>query len=487
MKLFNNKHTSYLLKVALIALPLTGTLSSCKEDFLEAKPELNLPADQAFDTPARILLQVNGLYSSAKNGSLFGGRYMIYNDIRGEEFVNNRANGVTGYSVWQQTQTADDNYITNIWSQGYLTINRVNQFLEGLEANSSKIEATLATNYKGEAKFIRALTYFSLVQVFAKPYQLDQGASKGLPLRLKAETTTANNALKRSSVAEIYAQILKDLDEAETELPDNYGTDAERRTTRAHKNSARALKTRVYLAKGDYAKVITEANKIVPATAPFVSPIGVSNALNPSVTTTYTSYTTLESIFSFPMAVTNVPGTQNQLGYYFNTGGGANLEYFLNKSSNGIWGNAQFRASDDRRTKLIGGTAASPCLIKYSNVSPFLDYTPMIRYAEVLLNLAEAEAEVGDQVRARALLDAVHKRSDPTYDFGTLDKDALIISILTERRIELLGEGFRANDAVRRLQPIKSLGAGADIPPSDARYNFAIPALEVRTNSAIND
>ncbi|MNE06947.1 SusD family protein [compost metagenome] len=110
----------------------------------------------------------------------------------------------------------------------------------------------------------------------------------------------------------------------------------------------------------------------------------------------------------------------------------------------------------------------------------------MIRYAEVLLNVAEAEAVVGDQVRSRALLDAVHKRSDTSYDFGTLDKDALITSILLERRIELLGEGFRYNDLARKVLPIPSLGAGAAIPSSDSRYTFAIPASEVRTNPDID-
>lgn len=483
---YNIKPSSYLLKAMLIVLPLSGVVTSCSEDFLDAKPELSLPADDAFATPERVLAQVNGLYASAKNGSLFGGRYSIYNDIRAEEFVNNRTNGVTGYSVWQYTQTADDNYITNFWIQGYLTINRINLFLEGLEANSSKIDSKLAANYRGEAKFVRALTYFSLVQIFAKPYQLDQGASKGLPLRLIAETSSANNGLKRSSVAEVYAQILKDLDDAETDLPADYGSDATKNTTRAHKNAAIALKTRVYLAKGDYAKVITEGNKIVSATAPFVSPNNVKNTMNASVTAAFTTYTTLESVFSFPMSSTNFPGTQNQLGYYFNTGGGANLEYFLNKTGAGIYASTQFGANDDRRTKLIGGTAASPCLLKYSNVSPFLDYIPMIRYAEVLLNVAEAEAEVGDLTRSRALLDAVHHRSDASYDFGTLAKDALITSILLERRIELLGEGFRYNDLARRALPIPSLGAGASIPTSDSRYTFAIPALEVRTNPDID-
>ena len=58
---------------------------------------------------------------------------------------------------------------------GYSTINRANLFLEGLAANPTAVSSTLAANYRGEAKFLRALTYFSLVQYFAKPFIFDRG------------------------------------------------------------------------------------------------------------------------------------------------------------------------------------------------------------------------------------------------------------------------------------------------------------------------
>ena len=325
------------------------------------------------------------------------------------------------------------------------------------------------------------------MQFFAKPYALDNGASPGLPLRLKGEVTSANNNLARSTVAQVYDQILKDLNEAEAALPDNYTTPL-LRTTRAHKNTAIALKTRVLLAKKDYAGVIAEANKLVSAAAPFTSPNRVAHALQPDVVSVFRApYTSTESILSFPMADTNAPGTQNQLGYYFNAG---NVEYFINTGPTGIYSNAQFRASDDRKSKLTVPTtavAASPSSTKFSGVSPFTDFVPNIRYAEVLLNLAEAEAESGSQTRALALLQAVHNRSDAGYDFGTLDKAGLINAILTERRIELFAEGFRTNDIVRRAQPINSFGAGALIQPSETRYIFGIPLTETQVNPGIGN
>jgi len=474
-------------KIGILSLALTMSLSSCKEDFLQAIPELDLSDATVFSTPARVESQVIGLYGSAKHGALFGGRYLIYNDIRAEEFVNRTTNSVTGYSTYQGNQDPSDTYIADFWVRGYLTINRVNLFLEGLAANPNAVSATQAASYAGEAKFLRALTYFSLVQFFAKPYALDNGASPGLPLRLKGETTSANNSLPRSTVAQVYEQVLKDLNEAEASLPDTYGTPL-LRTTRAHKNTAIALKTRVLLAKKDYAGVITEANKIVSAGAPFKSPNRVAHELQADVVSVFRApYTTVESILSFPMAETNAPGTQNQLGYYFNAG---NVEYFINTGPTGIYSNPQFRATDDRKAKLMVATtsvAAFPSSTKFSGVSPYIDFVPNIRYAEVLLNLAEAEAEAGSQDRALAILNAVHRRSDAGYDFGTLDKAGLIKAILTERRIELFAEGFRTNDIVRRGEPINSFGAGALIQPTETRYIFGIPLSETQTNPGIGN
>jgi hypothetical protein len=478
MKLFTTK-------IGMLAIAMVLSLSSCNKEFLNAVPELDLSDATVFNTPARVLSQVNGLYSSAKSGSLFGGRYLIYNDIRGEDWVNRTTNSVTGYSTYQGNQDPSDSYLAGFWNVGYGTINRANLFLEGLAANPTVVPAATAANYRGEAKFIRALTYFALVQYFAKPYVLDKGASAGLPLRLKGETSSANNALARSTVAQVYDQILKDLNEAETELPDSYSS-ALLNTTRAHKNSAIALKTRVLLAKNDFAAVITEANKIVSAAAPFRNATRVAFALQADVSNVFKApYTTSESIFSFPMDATNAPGTQNQLGYYFNAG---NVEYYLNTGPTGIYSQAQFSATDDRKTKLTVATttvAKFPSSTKFSGVSPYIDYVPNIRYAEVLLNLAEAEAEVGSQARSLALLNAVHQRSDATYDFGTLDKSGLIKAILMERRIEFLAEGFRANDVLRRGEPLNSFGAGSIIQSSDPRYIYGIPLGEIQTNPAI--
>lgn len=485
MKIFHiNSYKLKMATVAILAMPFIGSISSCKKDFLVAEPELSLPEADAFANPTRVLGQVNGLYVSAKSGTLFGGRYSIYNDIRAEEFINRLNNGVTGLTVYQATNVASDTYVANFWIQGYLTINRVNLFLDGLSKNPDVLTPVLNASYAGEAKFLRALCYFSLVQIFAKPYVMDNGASRGMPLRLTPETSLANNAMKSSTVAKIYAQILKDLDEAEAGLVSNNGV------TRANKATAIALKARVYLTMGNYAKAVEEGNKLVPQAAPFQG----TYKLQANILDVFKApFNTSESIFSFPFADTNAPGTQNQIGYYFSWAGSGNLEYALNKSGAGIYADPAWPATDVRKSGMTESATIGGIVYTYPTkigaVNPFLDFVPMIRYAEVLLTVAEGEAlrPGGNLDRSRALLDAVRHRSDASYDFGVLATPAALeAAILKERRIELLEEGFRYNDVARKAAPLPSFGAGSSIPVTDARYTFPIPLAELTTNSEVN-
>ena len=117
----------------------------------------------------------------------------------------------------------------------------------------------------------------------------------------------------------------------------------------------------------------------------------------------------------------------------------------------------------------------------------FTDWVPVIRYAEVLLNLAEAKARTTNSVDAQAvaLLNAVRNRSDATTTFtvGSFATAAdLIAAILKERRIEFLGEGLRNNDLMRLLQTIPAKGTAPAKSPSDVGYIWPIPASELALN-----
>ncbi len=126
-------------------------------------------------------------------------------------------------------------------------INLCNFTIEGVTAKGpSVVGATLTANYLGEARLIRALCYYSLLQYYARPFADGAGSKPGLPLRITPIKGPGSSDLARSTVAQIYAQIIDDLNFAETNLPLTNAS-AELNTTRAHRNTAIALKTRVYL------------------------------------------------------------------------------------------------------------------------------------------------------------------------------------------------------------------------------------------------
>ncbi|GAB3991982.1 RagB/SusD family nutrient uptake outer membrane protein [Spirosoma daeguense] len=467
------------------ALGFLLTASACNEQkYLNPNPATSITSGNAFATPDRVLGLVNGIYKAQKSVNFYGGNYYTYMEARGEEFINRTSNTFTAYEAWNHTLNAGSNFVAGFWAAGYMTINNANVLIQGLADNPTTVSETLRKQYVAEAKFARALSYFALVTSYARPYNENKGTSPGLPLRLQAEKTTANNDLKRSTVAEVYTQILKDLDEAETDLPAMYTTGL-LNTTRAHKNTAIALKTRVYLNQGNYAKVVEEAKKIVSASAPYSAGTGVKHQLQNIVEIFTTNYTSTESILSVPMTeLDNVTG-QSSFPYVFNS----NAEYNLNPS--GIWGNTEWKSTDLRRT--FSRTASGvQFLTKYNKPSPFLDYMPILRYAEVLLNYSEAAARTGDLATATNLLKAVRNRSDASYVFPASAvgaQEALVNTILTERRIELIGEGFRSNDLLRNLQTIPAKSSSSNtapaVQPSQANYIFPLPNTEIVTNKLL--
>ena len=480
----------------VILIAVTCFLGACKKSLLEPVPQTQLVPDNAFATPERVEQQVRGIYGGVKSGQFLGGRYFVYNDIRGEEFLNNTSNGVTGLQTWNFTLNENTNEVTNFWNAAYAAINRANVVLKGLD--NSPIDAALVTKYKGEALFLRALSHYDLLTLFARPSWDTPNDKYGIVIRLNAETNTdaASNVVPRSKVSEVYAQIISDLNAAETNLPLTNGSNYAN-ATRAHKNAAIALKTRVYLSMRQYDKVITEANKIVSAAAPFQAPTGVAHKLESNIATIFPplsnpavqgTYTGPEVIFTMPFTSQDLPGTQNGLGSYYNPSPNGLGDYYLNPA--GIVANAGWKATDARRAFNVT-TSGKSYLRKWPNNGGSLpDYAPVIRYSEVLLNLAEALVRQNNTVDARAvdLLNAVRQRSDATTVFtvaGFATPHALIDQILTERRIEFLGEGLRSIDVMRLGQTFVAKDIAPSVAPSGSQYIWPIPLRERQTNTGI--
>lgn len=464
--------------------------TACERKGDMAPAPTNLISDlTAYDTRDRVEGNVRSIYAAIKNAGMYGGRYQIFNDIRGGDFNNERTNVVTGFDVWQyNASNSSTNSVQNHWSQAYFVINLANVFLDGMaKKGTAVVGASLSNNFIAEARFLRAMSYYSLLQLYARPFTDGAGSRPGVPLRLTPNTGAGDYAMARSTVAQVYAQILADLNFAETNLPLT-NANATLNTTRAHRNTAIAFKTRVYLSMGQWSNVVTEANKIVSTSAPFTASSGVAHALQADARTPFTNFITTESILSMPFAANEQPGTQNQLGFYYGPTGlnGGSGEYSLLATS--ITADAGWRSVDRRRTFVVA-SAGKNWMMKYPASSIFIDWAPVMRYSEVLLNLAEALAEqaTGVDARAVALLNAVRQRSDAGVTFAPATKAELIAMILNERRIELLGEGFAGADLTRRLQPLPAKPGVPSVAPSAQQYIWPISSSELLLNPLMTD
>ena len=473
------------LKISILLLAIIS-LASCRKELLSPVPQASIDEALAFATPERTVSAVNGMYASVKVGAFYGGRYLNYQDVRGEEFLNESNNGVTNLQTWTFTVNSSTNEVQNLWSAAYAAINRINVVLKGIDA--SPVSDELKNQYRGEGRFLRALVYHSLITIYARPYTDGNGDKPGVVIYTEPQTTLGENNRPRSTVAEVYNLIVEDLNFAETNLPQSYSNVAFN-VTRAHKNSAIALKTRVYLHMGKYADVITQANKLVPQTAPFVAPTGVKHKLEDNIANVFGGAgQTLENIFSFPFTSLDLPGTQNSLNQYYSPGKNAEIptasgngDYSLNLTT-GIAANAGWTATDARRS-FNQVASGKTWLRKWTGNE---NYVPVIRYAEVMLNLAEALARTnGLDARATALVNAVRKRSDPGTTLVPTSAQNLIDLILIERRIELLGEGFRARALMRLGLPFPAKGTAPSIAPTVNQYIWPIPQSEILVNKGI--
>ena len=110
MKTFNK----YAVVFGMIAIT---NFTSCKREYLDSPPETSVSAETSFDTPARVNGQLLSIYSALKSGTFYGGRYQVYGDIRGEDFIADDNNLVTGYDVWTLNLANNSTSVKGVWQQ----------------------------------------------------------------------------------------------------------------------------------------------------------------------------------------------------------------------------------------------------------------------------------------------------------------------------------------------------------------------------------
>ncbi len=484
------KTKKYFLSLAVAAL----TLSSCNRDnIMELQPYNQISEDVAFSSKENIVLSVNGMYQSAQIGQYnnanpssagrgypFGAAYYQQNDMRGEDMVNTASfYAVTYTGTWDPSGSLNTVYY---WIDTYRLINRANLVIEGVNKAIANgvISETEGNDYVGQALFFRAFSHYELLNFFARPYKHTADASHlGVPYRLKPSNSLAtieeNASLPRGTVAANYTQLLADLDQAETLMTSKTTRSVKNAIVYACKEAAIALKTRVYLSKSDFPKVITEANKLD----------GLYSLTADPNTPFANNYGNSESIFSLENSATNNPSVNGALASQYNGRG-------LIAISPVIWNQPSWLATDKRRSaSMVRDGAGVLYTNKYKDTSTLTDASPLLRYSEVLLNRAEAKARLGDATYL-ADLNTVRNRSlaNPATEqytaFGSAT--AAVNAVLLERRIEFLAEGLRWN-TIHRLQQ-DNLTPTSGIPqkyrngqnPTPSDYQIGVPYVYKSTD-----
>jgi len=464
-----------ILRQAAICALLLAPLAGC--DVLTQVPPAALSDAEAFATPDRISKSAVGMYDQLQNAEFLGGRVLIYGDIRSDD---TNAAGYFG-NVSTFNMQPNDGTASNAWTGGYRSLYGANYFLQQIAKYTGVTSPALEAQYIGEAKFIRALIFFHLVNLYAQPYNFTADASHlGIPLQLTApDASTAFDAsqnLPRSTVKEVYAQIEKDLGDAITALPEVYASSFDN-TSRATKDAARTLLSRVYLYKGQYADAAAMAGTVIS---------GNRHSLQSLPTAPFAlAAQTPENIFSIAMNSADNPNTNNALGQHY----GRTKRNDIIVTPYARIDSTQFRSKDRRRTLLLdpatypATASVNVSTLKYPN-GPF-DNVPIARYSEVLLNRAEglAQTDAGISADAIALLNTVRSRSVPAiaaypaYTAASFaSKQALIDAILFERRLELAFEGHRYYDLLRYKRNSSRVNYG------DPKEIFPIPQVDIQQN-----
>lgn len=457
--------------------------SSCRQEILDTKPFNNVDAASAFSTPELIQLSVNGVYNAAQigyytstpglaspRGYVFGAAYFQQNEVRGEDVVNTQAFYQLTYESNYDPTTANNVYY---WIDGYRLINRANLVNEGVDKamTNGVISRAQGNVYKGEVLFFRALTHFEFLKHFSRPYQLDNGASMGVPYRnVGIETEIAveqQMSLGRGTVAEAYAKVLEDLNFAEQNLPTKAQREGIDKISKVTKGAAIAIKMRVYLSMRNWQKAIEEYTKLESMYSLESDPLTVFN----------NNLANNESIFSLNNTANNNPAVNGALASQFN---GRSLIAI----SPILWNDPLWTATDKRRnvTAVVSGARFTR---KYKDVTNFSDASPIVRFAEMKLAAAEAYARLNNGMDALRLLNEVRSRSlnNPSveaYKPASFATNAdLVKAILAERRIELSCEGVRWSDIHRLINDdiAPTAGIPAKVPngiPPATSYTIGI-------------
>ena len=480
-------------------------LLSCGDDFLNKTDPATLVASGFYKTEAEVQQAVNGVYGQLQGIILDQWRYneFITDNTTLHFNTGDRGQGpdIEALEFWQVNSGTPT--ISTLYSSIYLSLVNINTTLAKLP--EATFDATLKTQYEGELRFLRAYYYFLLVQYFGEVIIITE------PL----QTPSAAYAFERQPVEQVYALIRSDLDFAVGALPGTYNATNK---GRASKGAALTLLGKVQLTQKEYGDAIATLQQVLslgysllPAYADVFDPQHKNH---------------VESIFDVQFQGDNTQGEGSNFIYTFAPlySNGSVINF---PGQNGAGWNipsrdmiAAYEPGDLRKAVSLqegyfnqaNEWVPVPFINKYNHPHTIRGITndnwPVLRYADVLLMLAEAinEEEKGPTGEAYGYLNTVRDRAD-LDELSGLDEASFREAVLKERRVEFAFENHRWFDlkrtktpeelaiflnayaAIERGNPTTDRG-GIPFTPGDYQFSpyevlFPIPASERRINNKL--
>ncbi len=485
------KRHLYLLIVAVLALSWGG----CKK-FLNTKPTDTLTPEEYYGSESKLTAALAGVYDPLGNENGMYGSSMFSDFDFSDESWGGSSTVTAGMQVYNFDFTAPR--IADLWRNCYIGIDRAKRLIANI--NVASMDSTARQAILGEALFLRGFYYFNLVTRFG-----------AVPMRLEPISSPADAQLPRTPAADVYAQILSDMKAAEAKVVPMYAT-----ASRVYKTVVQGMLARVCLHMAGYplndqtkyAEALEWAKKVKNsnqhALNMYIDPKYVN--FDPRFTNTspfaqifinhaQDLYDVKESMWEVEFKGNRADGFNengrvgNNIGIVFQPGAGTALErdsgfcwgtvkatgflYSLygagdslrrdwaigNHSINNTTGVKTLLASNNRHGRYPGKWRRSFELLtpKNKNYTP-INY-PLLRYADVLLMLAEAENQVnGPTAEAYEALNMVRRRgfnvplSTPNANADApagMSKASFQQYIEDERARELCFESLRRLDLIR--------------------------------------
>jgi hypothetical protein len=513
-----------------VLITLVVFSASCKKSYLTRDPYNAVPKATDINSEADLSVALNGVYAGLRNTDLFGRTLPLKGDLMADNAFVTTANSNRYITVNNFTTTAADAYAAAIWSGAYIVIKNANNAIKEGPAlgNTANIN-----QYVGEAYAVRALMYFELVRNYAHPYTVAPN-DPGVPIvsdSLVFDPTITSYKPSRSTVAEIYAKVIADLEKAYSLMTLYRGT------AYFSKYAARALEARVYQNMGDWPNAKTMALDVINNSGWVL--LAPTAYVNPAGNTGTSGSETVNQAFlpGPPITPLKIANTYSPGGYWASAGVQTNTknETFFEVSSdllanNGfdqlgfiylqvgggygdILGTAElynlYSATDVRRGLMPKAMDAIPAqgyngyrsgqsgsiYLNYKYPNPAnpadRDETKILRLSDIILIAAEAYYNTADETNARIRLNQVAQQRDPSFTGYTSTGVALLNDIITERRKELAFEGNRLWDLIRLQRSWTKIRnqnplATVAVTPANNQLIFAIPQGERDANPNVS-